>query len=329
MVTPQSASNPRSIVKPRIVFFGTPAFAVPALTALIEINFKPVGVVTQPPEPVGRKQILTPSPISHVARIASIQLGEPKKLKDPDFLKWLTELKPDLAVLAAYGRILPSAVLAIPRLGFINIHPSLLPRHRGAAPIAGTILAGDQETGVTIIKLDEKVDHGPIIAQEKFAVPPNATTESLTPLLADLSAKLLLEIMPIFLAGKSTLLEQDHQQATFTKLLKRDDGAIDWNKSAAEIERQIRAYTSWPGSFTCWKTMRLKILAAELHPQTEAIAGAHKPGTVIVRDNKISVATGDGLLKILRLQLAGSKPQEVPEFLNGHKEFTTALLGPC
>lgn len=316
----------------RIVFFGTPDFAVPALKALIDHGMAPVGVVTQPPEPVGRKQILTPSPVAVLARNASIQVSEPRKLKGEEFLTWFKALKPDVAVLAAYGKILPAAVLEVPRLGFINIHPSLLPRHRGASPIAGAILSGDKTTGVTIIKLDEQVDHGPIIMQENIPIPEKASTQDLTPLLAQLGANLLLKALPNYLDNPKELTEQKHVDATFTKILARDDGSIDWNKSAVDIDRQVRAFTPWPSSFTCWKSHRLKILetqlvARELLSSLQFVAAA--PGSVFVQHKTIFVNTGSQPIQINRLQMAGSKPQTAKEFLNGHGDFSTAVLGPC
>jgi methionyl-tRNA formyltransferase len=310
---------------PRIVFFGTPQSAVPALRALISAGLAPVAVVTRQAKPVGRKAILQESPIEKTARAEGIPVHTPRTLKDAAFLEWFTSQQPDVAVLVVYGKILPEAVLAVPKKGFINVHPSLLPRHRGASPVVTTVLTGDTQSGSTIIKLDQEVDHGPILAQEKIAVEPRATTGTLTSTLADLGAKLLVKTVPAYLADSITPKEQDHSGATFTGILKREMGAIDWTKSAIEIDRQIRAFTPWPGTFSCWQNKRLKIL--EAHPVDRAEKSTL--GKVFVAEQNLFIHTGQGVLQLDMVQPEGKKPQSGREFLRGHSTIDGATLEQC
>lgn len=322
----------------RIVFFGTPEFAVPSLAALATARdasgslLKPVAVVTQPPQAVGRHATLTPSPIAKLARTLKIPLAEPESIKSPDFVEWLRGQKPDVAVLVAYGKILPESVLSIPRLGFVNVHPSLLPAYRGASPVAGALLAGESQTGVTIMQLDKEMDHGPILVQQKVAIPAGATTGSLSTTLAELGASMLTKILPDFVSGRVQPTQQDHARATFTKLLKRSDGEIDWPKSAQHIERLVRAYSPWPGTFTCLGDKRLKILQASIARDTNSRTTSEtitKPGAILIDRDQLLIQAGGGLLRVERLQLAGKKAQTAAEFIRGHAGLTKATVGPC
>jgi methionyl-tRNA formyltransferase len=310
---------------PRIVFFGTPQSAVPALRALITAGLAPVAVVTRHAKPVGRKAILQESAIEKVARAEGIPVNAARTLKDAAFLEWFKSLKPDVAVLVVYGKILPEAVLAVPKKGFINVHPSLLPRHRGASPVVTTILTGDTQSGSTIIKLDKEVDHGPILAQEKIDVEPRTTGGTLTSTLAHIGADLLVKTLPVYLSGSITPQEQDHARATFTSILKREMGTIDWNKSAIHIDRQIRAFTPWPGTFSCWQNKRLKILEAHPAEKAERLS----PGKVFASEQKLFVQTGEGALQVDTVQLEGKKPQSASEFLRGHASIDGATLEQC
>ncbi|MFH0831038.1 MAG: methionyl-tRNA formyltransferase [Parcubacteria group bacterium] len=312
-------------MRARIIFFGTPNFALPSLELLIRSGFTPIAVVTRAPKPVGRHAVLTSSAIATTAKKLRLPLLEPASIKKPDFIEWFRAQKPDLAILVAYGKIIPEDVLAVPRLGFINVHPSLLPRHRGASPIANTILSGDTITGVTIMQLDAEMDHGSILSQQKISVPLRATTGSFTPLLAKLGAKLLVEVLPKYLAGALQAKTQNHGQATYSKILKRSDGDIDWGRPALELDRFVRAYSPWPGAFTCLRGTRLKLL--EVHPADQK--ATQPPGTIITRAGKLLVATGQNYVELERVQLAGGRAQSGADFVNGHPELSGARVMLC
>lgn len=257
--TPHSNNN---IPRPKIIFLGTPQFAVPILEKLAQSEFKPSAVFCAPDKPVGRKQILTPPPVKVAAEKFGIPVFQPSSVSEfvirppatPSACRWragISDLKPDLIISAAFGIILPKTILDSPRYGCLNIHPSLLPKYRGASPIQYTILNGDSETGITIIKMDEKIDHGAILVTDHLSlITQNYTTPELSEKLAEMGAELLLKALPDWLAGKITPMPQDESQATYTKIIKKTDGCVDWKKSAREIERQIRAFTPWPGAFT-------------------------------------------------------------------------------
>lgn len=299
----------------RILYLGSPEFAVAPLEALLEAGYVVVGVVTQPDRPAGRKRMLTPPPVAQAARRAGLTLIQPHSLRDPQSIAQIAELKPDVGVVAAYGEILRKAVLSIPPLGYLNIHPSLLPRHRGPAPVAGAILAGDRETGVSIMKLDPGMDSGPIVWQERVPLRPDARAGPLTDELFRLGGKLLVDLLPRYAKGEVELQPQDHQQATFTRMLKKTDGAIDWYRSAEEIERCIRAYDPWPGTYTFWNGQRLNILAARVHHGKYFQAA---PGAVLRQtDQGVLVMTGDGCLELLVVQPSGKRPMSARDWANG------------
>jgi len=281
----------------KIVFFGTPEFGTIILEGLIKANYKPFLVITAPDKPVGRKQILTPPPVKSLImehEAWNIPILQPEKL-DSSFKFQVSGLKPDLIVVAAYGQILPQEILEIPKYGCLNVHPSLLPKYRGPSPIQYTILNGDKETGLTIILMDEKIDHGPILAKREWEILNSKITyEELHNKLADLGAKLLVETIPKWIKGEIKPAPQDETRATYTKILKKEDGKIDWEKSAEEIERQVRAFTPWPGTYTIYKGKRLKILEAE---------------------------TSNNQLIIKEVQLEGKKAMNFEEFLMGHPDY--------
>jgi methionyl-tRNA formyltransferase len=234
----------------QIVFMGTPDFAVPALTALIKSEYQVMGVVTQPDRPSGRGKKLTPSAVKVVAEAANLPVLQPETLKDEEAKQALAALQPDLIVVAAFGQILRQEVLELPRHGCLNIHASLLPRWRGAAPVAAAILAGDAETGVTLMKMDVSLDTGPMIAHQALPITPDHTTETLTAVLAEVGATLLLDTLPDWLAGQIEAQPQDNNLATFAPRLKKEAGRIDWTQPAVLIERQVRAFDPWPGTFS-------------------------------------------------------------------------------
>lgn len=248
--------------KYRIIFLGTPEFAVPALKALITSRQSPVAVITEPDRPAGRGGNLVMSPVKLIAEGYHIPIYQPKKISN--LKSQISNLQPEVAIVVAYGQIIPKEILKIPKFGFINIHPSLLPKYRGPSPIQAAILNGDQETGVSIIKLDEKMDHGDVVATEGLKNERNKelTCPALSEKLAILGAKLLLKTLTPYLSGKIKLTGQDRTQATYTKLIKKSDGLIDWDEPIEKIERKIRAYNPWPSTYTILNGQRLKICQA-------------------------------------------------------------------
>ncbi|MDP2926982.1 MAG: methionyl-tRNA formyltransferase [bacterium] len=309
----------------KIIFFGTPEFAATILEELIKSNLKPILVVTSPDKPVGRKQVITSPPVKVLAEKYSIPALQPEILEIPDFRLIFSNSQPDLVVLAAYGPpFLTKEFLAIPKYGCLNVHPSLLPKYRGASPIPHTILNGEKETGVTIIRMSEKVDRGDILAQEKTEVSSDETTPTLTAKLASLGAKLLVKTIPLLLQGRIAPLAQTDSPTPYCYQLKKEQGRINWQKSADDLERQIRAFDPWPGTYALFAGKILKILRAcvitEMKPQSP-------PGFVFLTpDRRVAVQTGQGSLVIEMVQLEGKKALPAPEFLRGHKEIIGQIL---
>ncbi|MBI5029630.1 MAG: methionyl-tRNA formyltransferase [Chloroflexi bacterium] len=306
----------------RIIFMGTPDFAVPVLDALTQTTHKIVGVYTRPDKPAGRGNKLQISPIKRLAESRGLAIFQPKSLRHPDAIAELRTLAPDVIIVAAYGLILPPDVLSIPPRGCVNTHASLLPKYRGAAPISAAILAGDKETGITLMQMEAGLDTGPILAQRFVAIADDDTTATLTAKLANVAAALMIEKLPAILAGEITPLPQDHSQATIVKTIHKEEGLIDWNISALEISRRVRAFNPWPSAFTFWNGVQLKILNAQ--PSTHEIAA--EPGQVIAWGKEIGVATGDGLLALREVQLAGKRAMKIEEFVRGQKEFVGGKL---
>lgn len=318
---------------------GTPDFAVPALSALITPpppysspykggdggGYEVVAVVTQPDRPSGRGKQLTPSPVKRVAQSAGLQVLQPETLKDEAAVAELASLKPDLIVVAAFGQILRQNVLSLPPYGCLNIHASLLPRWRGAAPVAAAIRAGDTETGVTLMLMEAGLDTGPMIARRAILITREHTGGTLTAELAELGAVLLLETLPAWFAGEIKPEPQDNSQATLAPRLKKEQGAINWTQAAVEIERQVRAYNPWPGSFTEGPRGPFKVLRVEVAPE---IAGAPvEPGTVFKHQGQVYVTTGQGALCLVVVQPAGKKEMPGEAMLNGQPELLGARLG--
>ncbi len=306
----------------KIVFFGTPKFAAIVLDLLAKSEFKPVAVVTEPDKPVGRKQILTNPPVKETALKYNIPIFQPEKLQVISHK--LQELNPDLFIVAAYGRILPKNILDIPQKGALNLHPSLLPKYRGASPIQASILAGDKITGVTIISMDEKIDHGLIISKAELKITdPKIRTGQLSEELANLGGQLLLKILAKWLAGKIKPVPQEHSTATFTRRLKKEDGLINWLKNAGEIEKMTRAYWPWPTAHTRLNNKFFKIIKAD----TLEIKHNKKVGTIFLTDNKqLAVACGQKALILKEIQLEGRRIMTAQEFLNGHPEIIDTQL---
>lgn len=305
----------------RIVFMGTPDFAVPTLRALIA-HHDVVGVVTQPDRPAGRRSVLTPPPIKGVALEHGIDVFQPEKLRKADAIATLKRWEDiDAYVVAAFGQILPQSVLDIPRLGSINVHASLLPRWRGAAPIQAAIRAGDAETGITIMKMDAGLDTGPMLRARAIPIAPDETGASLHDKLATLGAELLIATLADYFSGLIVPQPQDDALATLAPRIDKDEGRIDWTRPAVEIERLVRAFTPWPGTFTGFNGALLKILRGTV------IAGSAAPGQVIRSDGGLAVGTGDGLFVPQTVQLAGKNPVTAGDFARGYPDFTGATLG--
>ena len=296
----------------RTVFFGSPDFAVPTLDALIDSPYRPVAVVTQPDRGAGRGRKLRRPPVAERAAEAGIAVLQPARLREPEAVAELAVLAPDLQIVAAYGQLLPPAVLEAPRHGTLNVHASLLPRWRGASPVTAAIVAGDAETGATIMLVDETEDTGPILAQRATAIGARETAGELSERLAHLGASLLLETIPRWLAGELAAQPQDAALATRARRVRKDAGRIDWALSAAQLARNVRAYTPWPGAFTELGGQRVRLAAAA------AEAGGGASGEVVgVDQDAIRVGTGEGVLAVERLQRAGKREMSAAEFARG------------
>jgi methionyl-tRNA formyltransferase len=307
----------------RIVFMGTPRFAVPTLRALNE-HHHVVGVVTQPDQPAGRGRQVTASPIKEVALMQGLPLFQPDSLRSPEAVAHLAGWKPDVIVVAAFGQILREAVLALPPHGCLNVHASLLPLYRGAAPIPAAILAGEEVTGVTIMQMDKGMDTGPILAQAEVPISADDTTASLTAGLAELGAQLLIETLPGWLAGEIQARPQDDSRSSYCRPLKKEDGHLDWTKPAAILDRQVRACDPWPGAYTNWQGQQLKVLRAHARPEWQRQG---LPGQVIELDRGIGVVAGQGVLELLDVQLAGKRPMSAELFARGQRNLVEGILG--
>ena len=303
---------------------GTPSFAVPVLDAIYEQpGLELVAVYTPPDRKRGRGQNLEASPVKQQAEALGVPVEQPRTFRDDEAVARLSACNPDVIVVAAYGRLLPPETLAIPRFGCLNLHPSLLPKYRGPAPVAGAILAGDQVTGVSLMLLDEGMDTGPIIAQRERVIDVSDDAATLTETLFADGAKLLIESLGGWTNGSISASEQDDELATYTNKLERADGLADWGLSAESLSRRQRAYAPWPGLYTTWDGSELKLL--EVNPVP---CGGVEPGLVTaVAEAEIAVGTREGLLAVRRLQLAGRRATNAEEFLRGHPEFRGARLG--
>lgn len=299
----------------RIVFMGTPDFAVPSLEALLKSDDPIVGIVTQPDRPKGRGQRLFPSPVKVVAQREGIPLLQPMKMKDPSFMTELSAWKPDVIVVAAFGRILPPSILSLPPGGCINVHGSLLPKYRGAGPLQWALINGETETGITTMLMDEGMDTGAMLLQEAITIGSEDTAGTLSPRLADLGGHLLLETLTRLKAGTLTPRAQDHDKATLAPLLKKEDGIINWTMPATSIANRIRGLTPWPGAYTFSKMNRWTISRASVLDEATTL----DPGqiTALAKD-AIHVATGVGVLAIRELQPANGRRMPAAQYLAGH-----------
>lgn len=311
----------------KIVFMGTPAFAIPVLSALLDAGHEVVGVYTQPDRPTGRGKRVDPPQTKRYAEERGLSVLQPASLRrDEGVSREMASRSPDLIVVAAYGLFLPAAIIELPRLGALNVHPSLLPRYRGPSPVGSAILNGDTLTGVTIIQVDEGMDSGPIVAQREIPIAPDDTTEELTERLFRMGAALLVEALPRWERGEIEARPQDHSKATITSRLSREDGEIDWSRSAAYIARQLRAYHPWPGSFTRWRGRGLKVIeASALEGPAQPTAS---PGQVLsLSDGGVGIGTGHGVLGVRRLQLEGRRAISARDFILGQRDFVGSEVG--
>lgn len=302
-----------------IVFMGTPEFAVPTLYGLIESNYDIQTVITQPDRPKGRGKTLMPPPIKVLAEQHHIPVLQPEKIRAPVIVQQLTMLAPEVIVVVAYGQILPEAILKIPRYGCINVHASLLPKYRGAAPIQWAVMNGERETGITTMRMDRGMDTGDILLQQTILIEPDDTTATLFEKLAHMGAELLLHTLHLLLQGGLTPIPQAHEAATYAPLLKKEDGLINWQESARRIAHKIRGLLPWPGAYTHFHGRTVKILKARAEP-LEGETALVAPGTVASIDPAIGplITTGDGGLRILEIQPENKPSMVCRDFCHGY-----------
>jgi methionyl-tRNA formyltransferase len=295
----------------RIVFMGSPEFALPSLQALAEA-FHVVGVVTQPDRPAGRGRQLTPPAVKVLAASLGLPVIQPARLKEPQAMEQLHSWRPDVIVVAAFGQILRPAVLDLPPFGCVNVHASLLPRWRGAAPIQAAILSGDTETGVTLMRMDAGLDTGPILSQQSTPIHATDTAGSLSDRLAEMGSTLLIETLPAYVSGKITPQPQDDALATLAPKLEKSAGELDFTQTAVQLARAVRAYNPWPGAYLNWHKQRLNLYKARPAPGNKG-----RPGERTIHENFPAIVTGDGLLVLELLQPAGKPKMSGDDFLRG------------
>ena len=309
--------------KTKLIFIGTAEFGLPAFEALTkDENFEIVLVITQPDKPVGRKQVVTSSPIKISAEKKNITILQPEHIID--IKEKISLLKPDLTVVAAYAQLIPEEILNLPKYGCLNLHASLLPKYRGSAIIQAAILNGDEQTGLTIIKMDKGLDTGPIVAQTIIKIDDNDTAETLYNKLSAMGADFMVETVKKYIAGKITPKIQDSSQASYVKEITKSDGLIDWKKPAVNLEKFIRAMNSWPMAWTWQDGKQVKIIAVQNQPIE---INSYKPGKTFKYNNGLAIQCGRDALIIKTLQLEGKNALESEEFLRGHKDFVGSVLG--
>ena len=309
--------------KIRALFFGTPAIAVPSLEALTEVA-DVVGVVCQPDRPSGRGLTLTPPPVKERALALGLDVLQPEKIRTPEFAEWVRARNADVALVIAYGRILPKAILEAPRRGCLNLHASLLPKYRGAAPITWSIWNGERETGISFMQMDEGMDTGPVYTVHKTEIGPDTTADELFVTLGELAANVVRADLLHVVAGAVFATPQDASLATMAPLLKKEDGRIDWSRDMRAVHDHVRAMTSWPGAFTHVGGKVLKVLATA----PGATSTTSDPGTVLSADKHgIEIACGTGTLRLLRAQLEGKKALSAPELVSGRALSAGMVLG--
>jgi len=300
----------------RLVYMGTPQFAVPPLQALAEAGHEIAGVVTRADKPVGRGKTLAAPPVKRVAIDRGLPVMQPVRVREASFVEQLRTLAPEAIIVAAYGQILPKDILTLPKFGCLNIHASLLPRYRGAAPINWAIVRGEKESGVTIMQMDEGMDTGAILTQERIPIEDADTAGTLSEKLSLLGARTITAALQLLASGNLVPTAQDDSQATLAPLLKKENGIIDWTLSAVEIRNRVRGFSPWPGAYSFLDGKIHKILAAE------AESGTGEAGLLYVREkNILEIGTGSGLLRVLNIQPEGKKPMTAAEFTRGHRDL--------
>jgi methionyl-tRNA formyltransferase len=298
----------------KIVYMGTPPFAVPPLQALITAGHEVAGVITRIDKPAGRGKVLTPPAVKVAAEQSGVRVFQPTRVRERSSVAVIEAMGPDVIVVAAYGQILPREILTLPKYGCVNIHASLLPAYRGAAPINGAIINGETLTGVTIMQMDEGLDTGAILAQESIPIDPRDTTGTLTEKLSQIGSWLIVDSLSRIEAGEISPVPQDPGKATLAPLLKKEDGLIAWNMTAESIHNRVRGLSPWPGAFSFLDGAMVKVL------ETEVVPGSGDPGTLISQGkDSLAVGTGKELLHIVSIQPEGKRPMTAAEFLRGHR----------
>jgi len=308
----------------RVVFLGTPDFAVPSLKSLVAAGHEVLAVFTQPDRPKGRGQEQTASPVKRTALELNLPVHQPLKIRQPEVAEFLRGLNPDAIVVVGYGQIIPQSIIDIPALGIVNVHASLLPKYRGAAPIQWAIANGEARTGVTTMRIDAGLDTGDILLVWECDIGPEETAPELSDRLADAGARLLVETIDGLVSGAITPVPQDHAQASHAPILKKEDGFIDWAWPASQVHNRVRGFQPWPGAYTSFRGELLKIWRTA-RTMTFTSAG---PGGVLVQGGRMFVACGDGCaIELLEVQLAGGKRLSASVFLNGHPLREEEILG--
>ena len=311
----------------RVVFMGTPDFSVGTLRELVKAGHEVVGVVSQPDKPKGRGKSLMPTPVKEAALELGLPVYQPKKVRDPEFFEVLRELAPEVIVVVAFGQIIPQSILELPPYGCINVHASLLPKYRGAAPIQWAVIDGEPESGVTIMKMDTGLDTGDMITKVVVPIEKDETGGSLFDKLSEAGAKLLVETLPSLADGTAVYEKQPEESPTpYAAMIQKQLGNIDWKRPAVEIERLIRGLNPWPSAFTKLNGKTLKIWSAQVLNESEKDAAA-VPGTILSADAQgLCVKTGQGVLNITELQLEGKKRMDTPAFLRGYAVKPQSVL---
>lgn len=304
--------------KARVLFYGTPYFAARTLEMMFAYGLNIAGVITQPDRSAGRGKRLSPSAVKELADKYNLLVFQPAS--NDELIGIIKQINPDIAVVCAYGNILSEEVLNLPQYGSLNIHGSLLPKYRGPSPIASAIMNGDAETGITIIKMIQKMDAGPIVNQSRIKIARDETTASLYLKLAQLSGEEICRTLPLYLAGEIPVRDQDDAHASYCSLIKKEDGRIDWQRKAGEIERTVRAFIPWPNAYTFWQGKMIKILSARV------VEKALDPGYVVVVGKNMFVGCGQDAIEILKLQMQDREVITTEDFLNGNRQIDGAIL---
>lgn len=312
----------------RLLYISTPEFGVPTLRLLArDERFDLVGVVTQPDKPSGRGLRVTPPPVKSVALELGLQVLQPPSLRTPEAQAAIRALRPDVGAVAAYGQWVPAEVFDLPPKRCLNLHPSLLPRHRGAAPVPSTILAGDSEVGLSVLFVEDEMDAGDLLAQLAMPVGENDTAGSLMVKLAEMGAPLFVDALVAWVAGDIVPQPQDHARSTWIDRLGKAAGWMDWSLPADDLARRCRAFSPWPGTYTLFQRKRLLVHRAAALPILPGVTSRAEPGMVVRAGGEVAVATGDGLLRLERVQLESRRPMDIDDFVRGQRNFIGARLG--